>query len=74
MELSEIRAKNAQDLEVLEELLRRNLADLRLKLMVGSMTDTTALRKLKREIARVLTVHRETQGAAAQDKKNEVVL
>lgn len=61
MELNEIRAKKAEELKELEENLRRQVSDLRLKWMVGSVTDTTALRKVKKDIARVLTVQREKQ-------------
>lgn len=61
MELNEIRAKKAEELKELEENLRRQVSDLRLKWMVGSVTDTTALRKVKKDIARVLTVKREKQ-------------
>lgn len=61
MELNEIRAKKAEELKELEENLRRQVSDLRLKWMVGSMTDTTAIRKVKKDIARVLTVQREKQ-------------
>ena len=61
MELNEIRAKKAAELKELEENLRRQVSDLRLKWMVGGVTDTTALRKIKKDIARVLTVQREKQ-------------
>jgi len=61
VELNEIRAKKAAELKELEENLRRQVSDLRLKWMVGGVTDTTALRKIKKDIARVLTVQREKQ-------------
>lgn len=59
MELNEIRGKKGDDLEALEHKLRQEYRNLRLKLMVGNLADTTALRKIKKDIARVLTVKNE---------------
>lgn len=59
MELSEIRGKKLEELKALEESLHRQVTDLRLKWMVGNVTDTTAIRKIKKDIARVLTVQQE---------------
>ncbi len=59
MELNEIRAKKVSELGALKDSLRRELSVLRLKRMAGALTDTTAIRKLRKDVARVLTVERE---------------
>lgn len=56
MELKEIRTKKVDELVALEEKLRQDLSGLHLKKMTGNLTDTTSMRKVRKNIARVLTI------------------
>ena len=56
MKVKEIREKAKADLERLEGKLRQDLAAARLQLRAGQLTDTSKVRSLRRDLARVLTV------------------
>lgn len=61
MKVKEIRALS--DAELVKKIndTREGLMNLRFQLAMGSLTDTTALRRTRRDLARLLTVQRERQ-------------
>jgi large subunit ribosomal protein L29 len=61
MKVSEIRALS--DAELLKKIndTREALMNLRFQLAMGNLTDTSALRRTRRDLARLLTVQRERQ-------------
>ncbi|GAB4477755.1 MAG: 50S ribosomal protein L29 [Anaerolineales bacterium] len=61
MKASEIRALSDGELAKKIDETREALMNLRFQLAVGSLTDTSALRRTRRELARLLTVQRERQ-------------
>ncbi|MGC6419191.1 MAG: 50S ribosomal protein L29 [Bradymonadia bacterium] len=63
MKTSELREKSAQDLRDLSDERRRELFDLRFKHYTGQLLDTAALKKTRRDIARIETVLREVERA-----------
>ncbi|HLQ26151.1 MAG TPA: 50S ribosomal protein L29 [Acidiferrobacterales bacterium] len=64
MELKEIRALSAEDrVKELHELLREQF-NLRMQTATGQLANTSRLGKVRREIARILTVANEKTGTA----------
>ncbi len=61
MKVSEIRALSDGELEKKIRDTREALMNLRFQMAMGSLTDTSALRQTRREIARLLTIQRERQ-------------
>lgn len=59
MNIEKIREKPKEKLEDLLDEKRRRLVDLNLKLGVGELQDTSQIKKVKKEIARILTVLKE---------------
>ncbi len=55
MESNELKQKSAAELKGHEAELRKKLADLSLKIQMGTSTKTSERSKLRREIARTLT-------------------
>ncbi len=73
MKASDLREKSADDLRELEKSLASEVFQNRLKNFTNRLDDTSAIRKTKRELARVTTLLREQRlslerGAAAGDK------
>jgi large subunit ribosomal protein L29 len=64
MKASDLREKNADDLRELAKTLQRDVFQNRLKNFTNRLDDTSAIRKAKRDYARVVTLLREKGGAA----------
>lgn len=62
MRPEEIRKKSEKELRKMLGKERRRLVDLKLKLKVGELQDTTQLRKVKKNIAQFLTILKEQYG------------
>jgi large subunit ribosomal protein L29 len=67
--VKELRELEPNELQTRAAELRQTLFDLRNKHSTGVLDSTADLRKTKREIARILMVAREKQGAAGQAKE-----
>jgi large subunit ribosomal protein L29 len=69
MKAADLREKSAEDLRELAKTLARDVFQNRLKNFTNRLDDTSAIRKTKRDYARVVTLLRETelraQGTAA---------
>jgi large subunit ribosomal protein L29 len=59
MNLKELRAQDEAGLKAHEAELRKELFNLRFQSVVGSMADPSRVHKVRREIARVLTLIKE---------------
>ena len=64
MKARELRGRSAEDLRNEISRLRKQLFDLKFQRQAEEKPDTSQFRKLKRDIARILTVLRETELAA----------
>lgn len=71
MYVSELRDKQDDELIDLFEDLKESLYKLRITRGTGGVVDTTQFRKARRDIARVLTVLRERELAAAVVEKDK---
>jgi large subunit ribosomal protein L29 len=71
MYVSELRSKQDDELIDLFEDLKESLYKLRINRGTGELVDTTQFRKARRDIARVLTVLRERELAAAVVNKDK---
>jgi len=69
MKISEVTALNPEELAVELERLKRHLFDLRAQAVTERLEDPTMIGKAKRDIARLLTVQREREIAAASEAK-----
>jgi large subunit ribosomal protein L29 len=65
MNSKEIRALQTGEIETKLDDAREELYKLRFQIATGSLTDTSRMRVIKRDIARLLTIIRERQLAAA---------
>jgi large subunit ribosomal protein L29 len=61
MKAKELRKLSLQDLLKKEEELRREILNLRFKRQIEGLKDKMAIRKARRDLARVLTIIREKQ-------------
>jgi large subunit ribosomal protein L29 len=61
MKAKELRKLSFQDLLKKEEELRREILNLRFKKQIEGLKDKMAIRKARRDLARVLTIIREKQ-------------
>jgi len=74
MNTKEIRALQTGEIETKLDDTREELYKLRFQIATGSITDTSRMKVLKHDIARLLTIIRERQlaatlqGASAQEK------
>ena len=67
MKATDLREKSVEDLQELKKSLRQDVFQGRLKNFTNRLDDTSAIRKARRDLARVLTLLREHErGAAAQ--------
>lgn len=64
MKAKEIRALSANEIKVKIADAREELMNLRFQQVTGQLTDTSRLRALRRDIARMETILTETQQAA----------
>ncbi|MFV0437001.1 MAG: 50S ribosomal protein L29 [Desulfopila sp.] len=62
MKAAEIRSMAAEDLRKKEKELNEELANLTFQHRIRPLEDTSRLRKLKKDIARIKTVKNETTG------------
>ena len=65
MKISEIRNMTAEELQMEISRLRRHVFDLRSQAVTEKLEDSSMLRKAQRDIARILTVIRQNEIAAA---------
>ncbi len=56
MKASELRELTDRELEMKEAELREELFHLKIKKKMGELEDVTKIRKIKRDIARILTI------------------
>ncbi len=68
MKISEIRELSDEELRSELDRLRQRLFDLRSQAVTEKLEDASILTGAKRDIARILTVMREREQAAAQDQ------
>jgi LSU ribosomal protein L29P len=61
MKANELRKLSLEDLLKKEEELRRQILSLRFKKQIEGLKDKMAIRKARRDLARVLTIIREKQ-------------
>jgi large subunit ribosomal protein L29 len=61
MKATDLREKSVEDLRELEKTLARDVFENRLKNFTNRLDDTSAIRKSKRDHARVLTVLKERE-------------
>lgn len=74
MKASDLREKSVEDLRELEKNLAHGVFDSRLKNFTNRLDDTSAMRKGKRDLARVLTLLRQREIAAAQSASAVVAI
>ncbi|MCS6906527.1 MAG: 50S ribosomal protein L29 [Anaerolineales bacterium] len=67
MKPSEIRALSDAELAKKINETREALMNLRFQLAMGNLTDTAALRRTRRDLARLLTIQRERQLAKTKE-------
>ena len=67
MKTTELREKKLDELETLENSLRRELGELQLKVRMGTSNQTAQIGKVRRTIAQVLTVRQQKQGATRHE-------
>jgi large subunit ribosomal protein L29 len=70
MKAADLREKSTEDLNELEKTLARDVFENRLKNFTNRLDDTSAIRKAKRDHARVLTVLKE-RAQTTQTTKSE---
>ncbi len=70
MKASELREMTDQELNALLRDLRQQLFNLRFQHAMGKLKNTAQLKKVKRDIARVLTILREREIARERGEKN----
>ncbi len=59
MKSSEIRNLSSEDLAKKEKELREELGNLRFQHKIRPLEDTSRIKTIKKDIARILTIHRE---------------
>lgn len=75
MRAADLREKTVEDLLELHKALARDVFQNRLKNFTNRLDDTSAMRKTRRDLARVLTILRQHEvdaGKVAPAKKGEV--
>jgi large subunit ribosomal protein L29 len=63
MKASDLREKSVEDLSELQKTLTHDVFQNRLKNFTNRLDDTSSIRKSRRDLARVITLLRERQGA-----------
>lgn len=69
MKASDLREKSVEDLRELEKTLAHDVFQSRLKNFTNRLDDTSAIRKTKRDLARVMTLLHERELGAARKKE-----
>ncbi len=67
MDIKELRELTPDRLSALEQSLRKQIFDARIKNYTNQLDDTASIRRLRRDMARVKTVHSELVAAAPAD-------
>ena len=70
MKMSEIRGKDSRELKLEVQSMRKELFGLRFRGAAEEISNTSRFRDLRRQIARIHTVLREREIAAAKDAGN----
>jgi large subunit ribosomal protein L29 len=68
--IDEVRAFNDKELEERLDSAKQELMKLREKYATRQLEDTSQMRQVKRDIARLMTARRERQLAQAQEKRS----
>ena len=63
MKASDLRKKDKKELEKTVQELRKKLSDLRFKFSSNQLKNTKEIKGFKKEIARILTILKETKNA-----------
>ena len=72
MKASDLREKSVEDLRELQKTLAHDVFDSRLKNFTNRLDDTSAIRKTRRDLARVITLLRERElNVARGQERNE---
>jgi large subunit ribosomal protein L29 len=71
MKAADLREKNADDLRELQKSLARDVFQNRLKNFTNRLDDTSAIRKTRRDLARVITLLREREVVAGRSELAE---
>jgi len=71
LKASDLREKSVEDLQELQRALSHDDFQSRLKNFTNRLDDTSAMRKTKRDLARVMTLLRERELGVARGKKEE---
>jgi len=69
MKVNELRKKDTKDLEKSTNELRKKLSDLRFKFSSGKLKNVKEINTTKKELARMLTIIKETQNVSRPDIK-----
>lgn len=69
MKIGDVRNKDNNILQMNLEDLRSELFNIKTQLSTGHLADTANIRKVKRDVARILTVIRERENEAAKQGK-----
>ena len=67
MKAAHLREKTAEELDELRKSLAHDVFENRLKNFTNRLDDTSAIRKTRRDVARVATLQRQRQLAAAKE-------
>jgi large subunit ribosomal protein L29 len=67
MKTKEIRALSAEEIRTKISDTRHELMNLRFQQITGQLTDTSRLRVLRRDVARMETILNEVEGVAGQE-------
>jgi large subunit ribosomal protein L29 len=74
MKAADLREKSVEDLSELQKTLAHDVFQNRLKNFTNRLDDTSSIRKSRRDLARVITLLRERQGAAGATAAKPVVV
>jgi large subunit ribosomal protein L29 len=69
MKAADLREKSVEDLRELEKTLARDVFQSRIKNFTNRLDDTSAIRKTKRDLARVITLLHERELGVAPKKE-----
>jgi large subunit ribosomal protein L29 len=69
--VTELRAKGSKELAIENDELRREFFQLRMQHHTGQLDDTSRLRVVRRDIARIETILGEHKAAADAEKDNQ---
>lgn len=70
-DLNTLRTKSDEEIQKALDKKRKSLSDAFIKLKTGQEKDTKVMRKIRREIAQILTIRREKEIIAKYKKEEE---